>query len=851
MIPLRLELHNFMSYRGTSEIDLSAIRLACLSGENGAGKSALLDAITWALWGESRAQRQRDIVTLNETDVAVTYEFQLDGDVYRVFRRRSGSRFSSTLEFQRRSASGDEWSSMSGDNISDTQQRINTTLKMGYTLFTNSAYLIQGQADNFTQKPPGDRKRILAEILDLDLYDSLRQITREQWREMENKEHSLQEQIASIDEQLLARDEIGTALAETEKIIAATDEERRLLREALARDQQLLNKLETIERQRNSAVIRRNQQSEALAAKQRQQDADTRKLQELQAVIDREKEVTANFERYRSLRTQLEHHANILVKRQPLEKQRTELQHKIERETDRLKHEIASLDTEIKRLDDGEKELAELKTRLEALESEQTSSPPASEQLTQLRRDQETAASEIARLNEVNAGLRTKMDEIKGHLDEIKRGEGQCPLCLRPFTDGSHQHVIETWHADGKRHGDQFRENRKTIALLEEKRASSRQNETKLEQLLRAQQQRQAAIDGIKQQIAARTSSLPNRDDLVAQRASKSDDVKTKRLWAGEIKQIAMLETELKSLPYDQATVAKLNAELGTLSRAEDEFNQLKEARISSNHLKSTVESRKSEITELEVAIKEIDGEIRELATQLEDADTIRASVAQGTQRLEHINRKIDTLNQQHGSYQSRLRHLDDLENQKRAIRKQLQEIATDRSIYQGLDEAFGRNGIQAIIIENVLPDLADMANDLLRRMSTGHLGIRFETNRDAISREGVIETLDIIIRDEAGERPYQLYSGGEAFRINFAIRVALSKLLARRAGATIDLLVIDEGFGTQDSRGRDGLIEAIRSVEDDFTTILTVTHIDEIRDQFPQRIDVIKTPDGSRATVA
>jgi exonuclease SbcC len=80
---------------------------------------------------------------------------------------------------------------------------------------------------------------------------------------------------------------------------------------------------------------------------------------------------------------------------------------------------------------------------------------------------------------------------------------------------------------------------------------------------------------------------------------------------------------------------------------------------------------------------------------------------------------------------------------------------------------------------------------------------------------------------------------------------VALSKLLARRAGARLQTLIVDEGFGTQDAQGRQRLVEAINSVQDDFELIVVVTHLEELKDSFPVRIDVFKTPQGSEISVA
>ena len=127
---------------------------------------------------------------------------------------------------------------------------------------------------------------------------------------------------------------------------------------------------------------------------------------------------------------------------------------------------------------------------------------------------------------------------------------------------------------------------------------------------------------------------------------------------------------------------------------------------------------------------------------------------------------------------------------------------------------------------------------------------VKFETQKE--TKKGTVqETLDIVIGDELGTRSYEMFSGGEAFRINFAVRIALSRLLARRAGAPLPTLIIDEGFGTQDAGGIEKLKEAITSIQDDFDKILVITHLDELKDAFPARIDVVKTADGSTISVS
>ena len=149
------------------------------------------------------------------------------------------------------------------------------------------------------------------------------------------------------------------------------------------------------------------------------------------------------------------------------------------------------------------------------------------------------------------------------------------------------------------------------------------------------------------------------------------------------------------------------------------------------------------------------------------------------------------------------------------------------------------------MIIEAVVPEIESEANRLLNRMTDGRMHVQLKTQRETLAGE-VRETLDIHIMDELHERPYENYSGGEQFRVDFALRIALSRLLARRAGAQLQTLIVDEGFGSQDARGRERLVEAIHAIQDEFARVLVITHIEELQDVFPVRIQVTKGPEGS-----
>ena len=195
------------------------------------------------------------------------------------------------------------------------------------------------------------------------------------------------------------------------------------------------------------------------------------------------------------------------------------------------------------------------------------------------------------------------------------------------------------------------------------------------------------------------------------------------------------------------------------------------------------------------------------------------------------------------------MQHCAELEKRQKEKEKALAQSGKEESIYRELARAFGKGGIQALLIEMALPEIEVEANRLLGRMTDNRMHAKFETQRET-KKGDVVETLDITISDELGTRNYEMFSGGEAFRIDFAIRIALSRLLARRAGAPLPTLIIDEGFGTQDSTGIEKLKEAINSIQDDFEKILVITHIEDLRDAFPTRIDVVKTGEGSTLSI-
>ncbi|MQF82855.1 hypothetical protein FIM02_01680 [SAR202 cluster bacterium AD-802-E10_MRT_200m] len=308
--------------------------------------------------------------------------------------------------------------------------------------------------------------------------------------------------------------------------------------------------------------------------------------------------------------------------------------------------------------------------------------------------------------------------------------------------------------------------------------------------------------------------------------------------------QLSDIDSKIASISYDQALHEALKSEVLSSESFISLEQQLKEAKVrydqeiqSLTTLNKLLESRKEDQLQTITEIEKITKELNQLPV-------VKANVQSQEMLLNDLNSQRSYLETQASGHKTRLQDIEEVKQKQVEITKTIKNLEQEVSAFSLLTEAFGKRGIQALLIEAALPELESEANQLLSRLTDNRLSLTLETQRQ--NRRGeTTETLEIQIGDELGTRSYELFSGGEAFRINFALRIALAKLLASRVGAPLKTLFLDEGFGTQDTEGRERLIQAIRSVQDDFDLILVITHIDELKEAFPVRIEVTKTDQG------
>ncbi len=370
-----------------------------------------------------------------------------------------------------------------------------------------------------------------------------------------------------------------------------------------------------------------------------------------------------------------------------------------------------------------------------------------------------------------------------------------------------------------------------------------------------AVQARAARLDALTEtleRLAAVEQSLGEARRRVTQLSTEKERLRAEResgaLLGTLPDDLALARKEREALAFDPAALAETKAALDALRDAPTRRRDLENARENYDVWAAQRESRVAQCAALADEAARLTAEQATFADVPRQQAEAEAAHREASEERRRVGADVGAVQQEQGALAEKLRQGEAAKAQRAEARKALDKAREEVVLYKHLRHAFSRKGIPSLIIEETLPEIEERANTLLDRLADGRMHIRLETLRDK-KTGGTAETLDIIISDEMGvSRPYETFSGGEAFRVNFALRIALSQLLAERSGTRIRTLVVDEGFGTQDAQGVQRLIEAIDSVREDFDKILVVTHLEALKNAFPTRIEVHKDPAvGSR----
>ena len=866
MIPLKLSVRNFLCYRdNVPPLDWRGVHIACLCGDNGHGKSALLDAITWCLWGQARTgSRNYDaLIAHGESECRVELDFEAQGQAYRAIRRRrrSGRGQSQVDLFALDNADSADADSadtdnadtaiarpLTGNTLNETNARIRQLVGLDYETFVNSAFLAQGRSDEFMRKSPSERKDTLSSILGLDLYERLQGAAREQREQQRAALTRHRDAIAQFQGVL---DDIPDPTAELAELDARFND----------LSGQLVDAAADAERMRAAAAQLRAMQAELDAIRRRitaleseiaQADADAvparHRIAAAQALAGESAAIAAGVAQLHQARRQLQQQETLRSEYDRLQGRRVALRRTLDQAEAQLNARIDGLALRIyDELEPLVEQFDLVAQRLDALGQAETDLAGEQNALAVQDETARQLQSAVAAGKNALAQCVAEGKELRARQQDMQSADAVCPLCGTLLSADACAGIVAHYENEIALKRREYQEltaiNTAQAQELSQLRADSEKRRNDLARRQagiqrergRLEQQRQQC-EQARQQLAALRPQL-----AAAEQSLESGD------FAGEERAgLTMLELEIAELAYDDAVrqesfdltqslqhwesrQAELNAALAALPNDEANLRRIEEQAARGR-------------TDLAAAQQQL----AEYQTAVADRPDLERRTAAAAQLVAQLQQDIQATSQRRGVLQAAAERRQQAADGIAQLSTQHDLAELELGIYSELFDAFGRSGVPAMLIDGAVPAIETEANLLLGRMTDQRMAVQLETQRTT-QAGGIAETLDIFVSDELGTRAYEVFSGGEAFRINLALRIALSKILARRMGAPLPTLFIDEGFGTQDAAGRERIVDTISAIQDQFEKIIIITHLDDLKNLFDVHIQVEKFATGSQ----
>ncbi|RLD11181.1 MAG: hypothetical protein DRI56_01530 [Chloroflexota bacterium] len=856
MIPISLTISGFLSYKDPVKIDFTSFDLACISGHNGAGKSSILDAMTWTLFGRAR-KHDESVINAQSALAEVAFIFQYEGNVYRIIRvnPRGGTKL---VEFHIQQdhpdASAPIWKSLSERTLRGTNARIVETLRLDYETFTNAAFFLQGEADQFTQQNPNDRKRILAQILGLEVWETYRKRAYTRRKEVETEIDKLDGRLSEILKELGKEKERKNHLQELEAELERAINTRQTQEENL-------NHIRAIE----ASLKERRKYVEALAQQVEKSESVKQQLEErlavretekaeLSQILERQEEIRSAYAKWEKACGELEEWNATAEEFREQEKQRQSPLTEIASERARLEQVLASLREQQEKLQEELTKVPALEEQLSMLEEAVSEAEKALADRDGKKAELEQARQKLAEAQAENPRLKAAMEELKERIDKLEATEGaNCPLCGQTLAPDERESLIERLNKEGTKMGDLYRANKD---LLDEADELVKGLQLKITELSLAEdtlRDKNREIDKVSEQLA---QVKARREEWEAESAGRLEEIAQtieEKTFAPQARaKLAKIDVKLKEIGYDAVQHDQLRAVVSEGEGIQEEVSALEKASAVLKPLEREIAELVTELAERQKELEQQQIEKEKVSLTLAQDEAAAPNAQEAQRELLSLKERENILQRETGAAQQKVKILITQKERRRELESQREELAYKVGQFKQLERAFSKRGVPALLIEQALPQIEAQANQVLDRLSGGAMSVRFLTQREYKDkkRDDLKETLDIQIQDQVGVRDYEMYSGGETFRINFAIRLALSHVLAQRAGARLQTLVIDEGFGSQDAIGRQRLIEAINLIRSDFEKVLVITHIDELKDSFATQLFVEKTANGSQVTI-
>ncbi|UZJ38007.1 AAA family ATPase [Prosthecochloris sp. SCSIO W1103] len=862
MIPKKLTISNFQSYgEEPQELDFERFRIACLTGANAAGKSSLIEAMGWCIWGKGRTGKE-GLINENADEMQVSCVFETSGKTYRILRKATRKKSGGTTEqvdLHIFDPDADVFQSQNENTLRLTQKKILDLVGLDYDGFISSSFISQGRSNEFTLKSPKERKEILAQILRIDRYAVLAEKAKEKARTIGEEITYLAGRIGTLRDDLSLTPTLRAELKKKSSESKTAEKELTTCVSSCTELEQQLTAIKGLELEQKAlkaqlaSIDSRKEELVVHSTKLREEEA------ELRSLVDSRDTIEQNIRKFNELKKELSALEHISKTIDKLRQESIRIESVKALKTQKASQKVETIEAALHTFDSNLKALAEKIENLQAdrrilqqLRDEQRLLETSARKLEEELDGKDHCVRSLSQLESRIQTLVENLEDIKKKGLEFKGIEGTiCPLCHSTVNEAHKEKVLEEYRI-------QYRNIEKELA---DNRIEKKQFEAlwrgleKKQQELSAQQKRLQTLHSKRSALDERLKQLEELDAAYTQTVKTREThtenlLKTRKaLTSGaiateELRKLSEIDAEIVSLGYSPEVHNALKTKLETLSDAENRAGALGMATLRLEKLTMEHETCRQKLDAIENERKSLQSRFFEIVDLLEGKPELTKKFERTVQEKKTAENKLRHLLVEKQTLKKSLDDLAEKEKQRKKLSAELSGKEEIKNILTILQDAFGIKGIQSLLIENAVPQLEEQANSILGKLTQNQMAFEVRTQKQRINKN-ITETLEIAISDSQGEvRDYESFSGGEKFRIDLSLRIALSKLLSIQTGHGLKLLVIDEGFGTQDEDGLDAIIDSIHRITDEFEKIVLITHLEKLKDAFEVKIVVSRQPE-------
>jgi len=806
---MRISYLKLRNYRRFKELELQfPDGIVGILGLNGVGKTTVIEGIAWALFGNvdevvrtSREGIRRAGSGSGETCTAIL-EFELGGTEYKIEREMGGRSLSMRAELRTKDkvlAEGDK----------PVRKMVERLLGMDHKSFFTSVFARQKELNALQNVAAGERKKVVLRMLRIDGVDSVLTEIRADRKDSLSKIEGAQKTLLTEDGR------------EREKVL----------------DERMPGLTATLEKASTELAVAEQREREAATAA----DLARKRRDELKKDVDAYNSAFGDLKAKQSALAEMRSRERITATR--LAEANARLKKLPSAEKDEEAWKLVS-----KRKEDFEKEKSrseKMKMIQQEIATDEAEESRRLDELAKLRASAENAADIVTKIGDVEKAsaecqarrteINLRVGELKSvasdrkdaatkdrrKLEEIKTAgrDGVCPTCERKLDD--------------------------SYGLLLKKLTDSSADAEKMAR------EAQAEIDGLDSELRTLTSK---EDALKRKKASLDQQLMKMRQMEASTKE---KELELAKVRTRLSDRKKKRVDLGEVRFSDKDYEMVI---VEHDRLKAAHE------TYLE--LKSLKAQSDHYAREIED---VRAAIRNGTVEEEQYRAMVEALGPKKSLYESTLAELDEktaiLNSAKDALRrlgsikeKADSELARARQEIEGIArvkkaiEKDRKKAEDLALLEDVVinfkdhligriaPVLSELTSKGLESMTEGRY-----------ANVELDENYEMQIDDQGTSYPINRFSGGESDLANLSLRLAISRIIADRTGATpVNFLILDEIFGSQDLNRKRSVMTALSRLSTQFRQIFLITHIEDIKDTMNYVIRVEEQEDGtSKAELA